>query len=76
MFLKLKIKYRYYQTRLLYLYLDNYVMLPPEGPNQMSTCGEKRPLDDSQRQSVLVKPANNTNTENIRGNELYLNWST
>ena len=44
-------------------------MLPPEGPNQMSTCGEKRPLDDSQRQSVLVKPANNTNTENIRGNE-------
>ena len=47
-------------------------MLPPEGPNQMSTCGEKRPLDDSQRQSVLVKPANNTNTENIRGNKALL----
>ena len=47
-------------------------MLPPEGPNQMSTCGEKRPLDDSQRQSVLVKPANNTNSENIRGNKTML----
>ena len=40
------------------LNLDNYVMLPPEGPNQISNCGEKRPLDDSQRQSVLVQQKN------------------
>ena len=36
-------------------------MLPPEGPNQNSNCGEKRPLDDSQRQSVLVQQKNGKN---------------
>ena len=41
--------------------VDNYVMLPPEGPNQISNCGEKRPLDDSQRQSVLVQQKNGKN---------------
>ena len=45
----------------LSLNLDNYVMLPPEGPNQISNCGEKRPLDDSQRQSVLVQQKNGKN---------------
>ena len=39
-------------------------MLPPEGPNQISNCGEKRPLDDSQRQSVLVQQKNGKNFKN------------
>ena len=37
----------------LAFYLDNYVMLPPEGPSQSINCEEKRPLDDSQ--SILVQ---------------------
>ena len=41
-------------------------MLPPEGPNPISSCGEKQPLDESQHQSVLVQQKNGKNYFNAK----------